>query len=99
MKLVDYEIREALLADNISAAAAALADHFGIRLPDEVATYYVPTGYLLKLELFHINRMYIWESKPGSRPRARMADRTFRNDKYTIAYAYGARPKPGPARS
>jgi hypothetical protein len=87
MKLVDYGIKEALLADNISAAAAALADHFGIRLPDEITTYYVPTRSFLKLELFHINRMYIWQSGVVTR----MVDLKFRNHKYTIAYVYCAR--------
>ena len=88
MKLVDYEIKEALLADDISAAATALADHFGIRLPDEITTYYVPTRSFLKLELFHINRMYIWQSGVVTRS----VDLKFRNTKYTIAYVYRARP-------
>lgn len=91
MKLFDYEIAEALQKGDIAAAAATLADHYGIRLPSNVATYNVPTTGLLRLELFHLDCMYTWHA--GSGPRKFTLP--FRNCKRTNAYSYCAQEDSG----
>jgi hypothetical protein len=67
MKLAQYAIRDAALSGEWRRAAAVLAYEFGVTLPDSYYLAHIGMQSALKLELYHGDTLYIWDSQIGFR--------------------------------